>query len=68
MASENTGIVTLSMLITVLFGVLGAIVLSLILGKEEGYGSKSTSTIGMTVALFGKHVPRWIRCKYPQNY
>ena len=42
----------LSMLITVLFGVLSVIVLSLILGKEEGHDSKSTSIIAMTVAVF----------------
>ena len=46
------GIVTLSVLITILFGVLGSIVLSLLLGQEEGHDSKSTSTISMTVALF----------------
>ena len=52
MPSENSGMYNLSMLITVLFGVLSVIVLSLILGKEEGHDSKSTSIIAMTVAVF----------------
>ena len=52
MPSKNSGMYNLSMLITVLFGVLSVIVLSLILGKEEGHDSKSTSIIAMTVAVF----------------